>query len=84
MVAGIAMGIGAMATVTLNLPLTAVLLASIFVESSGVDTIPLIVVAVVVAYVASARFAPVPSNANQATELIEEAAATGGGAAPAT
>jgi H+/Cl- antiporter ClcA len=76
MVAGIAMGIGAMATVMLNLPLTAVLLASIFVASSGVGTIPLIIVAVVVDYVASAHFAPVPANASQATELIEEAAAT--------
>jgi H+/Cl- antiporter ClcA len=84
MVAGIAMGIGAMATVMLNLPLTAVLLAGIFVAGAGAGTIPLIIVAVVVAYVASARFAPVPANANQATELIEEAAASGGDVVPAS
>ncbi len=76
MVAGIAMGIGAMATVMLKLPLTSVLLASVFVASSGMDTIPLIIVAVVVTYVASAHFDPVPPNANQATELVEEVAAT--------
>ena len=73
-----------MATVMLNLPLTAVLLASIFVASSGVGTVPLIIVAVVVAYVASARFAPVPANANQAMELREAVAAMGNGAVPAT
>jgi hypothetical protein len=43
------------------------------------NTIPLTILAVVVAYVASARFSPVPGNAKQATELIQEAPAVAGG-----
>jgi hypothetical protein len=84
MVAGIAMGLRAVATVMLNLSLTSVLFAGIFVAGAEAGTIPLIIVAVVVAYVASARFAPIPANANQATELIEEAAAAGSAAVRAT
>ena len=75
MVAGMAMGIGAMSTVMLKLPLTSVLVASLLVASAGASTIPLIIVASTVAYVGSAYFAPVPANAGQATELKEEAAA---------
>ncbi len=82
MVAGMAMGIGAMSTVMLKLPLTSVLVASLLVASAGTATIPLIIVASTVAYVASARFAPVPANAGKATELMEEAAATAASTAP--
>jgi H+/Cl- antiporter ClcA len=61
MVAGVAMGIGAMTAVMLGLPLTAVLLASVFVAADGLALVPLIIVAVCVAYVVSARLTPVPS-----------------------
>jgi H+/Cl- antiporter ClcA len=60
MVPAVAMGIGAMCVVMLKLPLTSVLLASLLTESSGGAAIPLVIVAVTVAYVASARFSPVP------------------------
>jgi H+/Cl- antiporter ClcA len=57
MIAGVAMGIGAMSVVMLGLPLTSVLLASLFLASDAVALMPLVIVAVVVAYVASARLA---------------------------
>jgi len=59
MVAGVAMGIGAMTAVMLGLPLTAVLLASVFMAADGLALVPLIIVAVCVAYVVSARLTPV-------------------------
>ena len=52
------MGIGAMAAVMLNLPLTSVLLATLLLASDGLAVMPLVIVAVVVAYVASARIVP--------------------------
>ena len=58
MIAGVAMGIGAMAVTMLRLPLTSVLLTSLFLQSDGVTLMPLIIVAVVVAYVASVRLTP--------------------------
>jgi H+/Cl- antiporter ClcA len=58
MIAGVAMGVGAMTVAVLGLPLTSVLLASIFVSSDAVPLMPLVIVAVVVSYVASARLAP--------------------------
>ena len=58
MIAGVGMGIGAMSVAMLNLPLTSVLLASVFLESDAVALMPLIIVAVVVSYVASARLGP--------------------------
>jgi H+/Cl- antiporter ClcA len=57
-VAGAAMGIGAMTAVILRLPLTAVLLATVLLGSDGLRLTPLVIVAVVVAYVLSARLAP--------------------------
>jgi hypothetical protein len=62
MVDGIAMGIGAMTVVMLRLPLTSVLLATLLLGADGLAVIPLAIVAVVVAYVASARLAPAPSH----------------------
>jgi H+/Cl- antiporter ClcA len=52
------MGIGAMVAVMLRLPLTAVLLATVLLGSDGLRLTPLVIVAVVVAYVLSARLAP--------------------------
>ena len=60
MIAGAAMGVGAMTTVMLGLPLTSVLLAVIFFSADGLALSPLIIVATVVAYVASARLTPAP------------------------
>ncbi len=58
---GVAMGIGAMSVVMLRLPLTSVLLATLLLASDGLAVMPLVIVAVVVAYVASARFTPAPA-----------------------
>ena len=63
LVAGVAMGIGAMSVVMLRLPLTSVLLASLLLASDGLAVMPLVIVAVVVAYVLSARLAPTPAQA---------------------
>ncbi len=58
MIAGVAMGIGAVAVTILRLPMTSVLLTSLFLQADGVTLMPLIIVAVVVADVASARLTP--------------------------
>jgi len=63
MIAGVAMGIGAMAVTMLGLPLTSVLLTAVFLQADEIALMPLIIVAVVVAYVASVRFMPVPAVA---------------------
>jgi len=60
-VAGVAMGIGAMSVVMLTLPLTSVLLPSLLLLSDGLAVMPLVIVAVVVAHVAAARIAPAPA-----------------------
>ena len=70
LVAGVAMGIGAMTAVMLGLPMTAVLLAAIFVEADGVALVPLIIVAVVVCYVVSAHLVP-PEPKSPATPQPE-------------
>ena len=53
MVAGAAMGIGAMTAGMAQLPMTSVLLAVLFLGTSGIRTIPLVIVAVVVSFVLS-------------------------------
>ena len=58
MIAGVAMGLGAMSVTMLGLPLTSVLVASVFLPSDAVALMPLVIVAVVVAYVTSARVRP--------------------------
>jgi H+/Cl- antiporter ClcA len=60
LVYGVAMGIGAMTVVMLRLPLTSVLLATLLLSSDGLQVMPLAIVAVAVAYVASARLTPSP------------------------
>lgn len=54
LVPGLAMGIGAMATVMLKLPLTSTMLATLLLISDGTAVVPVVIVAVVVAYTASA------------------------------
>ncbi len=61
LVAGVAMGMGAMSVVMLTLPLTSVLLATLLLGSDGVAVMPLVIVAVVVGYVGAARIAPPPA-----------------------
>ncbi len=55
LVPAVAMGLAAMCAVMLQLPLTSVLLASLLLASDALQVMPLVIVAVVVAYVASAR-----------------------------
>ncbi len=85
MVAGLAMGIGAMSAVMLKLPLSSVLLATLLLASDGLIVMPLVIVAVVVAYVTSTRIAlavatPAPVPEPGATVSLAE---TGEPAPPA-
>jgi H+/Cl- antiporter ClcA len=57
--AGIAMGMGAMTAVMLRMPMTAVLLASLLLGPAGIVAMPLVIVAVVVAFVSAAWLEPV-------------------------
>jgi H+/Cl- antiporter ClcA len=61
LVPAVGMGIGAMTTVMLGLPLTSVLLATLLLEADGMKVMPLVIVAVVVAYVTTARLTPADS-----------------------
>jgi len=58
MVAGLAMGMGAMTVVMMTLPLTAVLLPAVLLPSSELTLTPLVIVAVVVAHVTAAHLIP--------------------------
>jgi hypothetical protein len=62
MIAGAAMGIGAMTVVMLGLPLTSVLLTAVFLPADALTLTPLVIVAVVVAYVTDARLRPVQGD----------------------
>lgn len=75
MVAGAAMGMGAMTTAMLGLPLTSVLITTLFLSADGVTLMPVVIVASTVSYVASARLTPTPP---------EDPAPTPGAAPPAT
>jgi chloride channel protein, CIC family len=61
LVPAVAMGIGAMCTVMLRFPLTATLLATLLLAADGLAVMPLVIVAVVVAYVVTARLTPMPA-----------------------
>ncbi|MDH6121000.1 H+/Cl- antiporter ClcA [Kitasatospora sp. GAS204A] len=60
-IAGAAMGIGAMSVAMLRLPMTSVLLATLLLGQDGVTLMPLVIVAVVVSHVASSRLTPPPA-----------------------
>ncbi len=62
LVPAVAMGIGAMSTTMLRLPLTSTLLATLLLASDGLAVMPLVIVAVVVAYVVTARLTPMPAK----------------------
>lgn len=74
LVPGVAMGLGAMAVAMLGLPLTSVLLASLFVGVGSIEVLPLVIVAVVVAYVASARLPDLAPRFPEPREASEGAA----------
>ena len=59
----VAMGIGAMCAVMLSLPFTATLLATLLLGADGVQAMPVVIVAVVIAYVVTARLTPLPEPA---------------------
>jgi hypothetical protein len=65
LVPAVAMGIGAMCTVMLGLPLTATLLATILMGTDGLAAMPLVIVAVVVAYVTTAHLTPAKPPAQE-------------------
>ena len=60
MIAGAAMGMGALTTAMLGLPLTSVLLTTLFLGSDGLTLMPVVIVAVAISYVTTARLAPPP------------------------
>ncbi len=70
-VAGAAMGLGAMTCVMLGLPLSAVLVTAIVFGSDGLTTMPVVIVAVVVAYVGRAHFSPSPPAAEESAGVTE-------------
>jgi H+/Cl- antiporter ClcA len=76
LVAGVAMGIGAMSATMLRLPLTSVLLATLLLSSDGLQVMPLAIVAVVVAYVVSIRLTPAPAADARGEPAPEPALAT--------
>jgi chloride channel protein, CIC family len=82
-VAGVAMGIGAMSAVMLGLPLTSVLLPSLLLLSDSVAVTPLVIVAVVVAHVATARIAPAPVPEGRHAAQRPPGAESDGATAPA-
>jgi H+/Cl- antiporter ClcA len=61
MIAGAAMGIGAMTVAMLGLPLVALLLVTLFLAADGLQLTPVVIVAIVVSYIVSARLNPVPT-----------------------
>ncbi len=75
MVAGVGMGVGAMVCAMLGLPLVSVLLSAVFMVNAGPNLLPLIIVAVVVAYVTRARLVPKLPGARAGTS---ETTATAG------
>jgi H+/Cl- antiporter ClcA len=61
MVAGAAMGIGAMSVAMLGLPIVSLLLVTLFLGADGLQVTPVVIVAIVVSYIVSARLdSPTP------------------------
>lgn len=58
----VAMGLAATCAAMLQLPLTSVLLATLMLGADGLTVMPLVIVAVTVSYVVSARLAPRPTD----------------------
>lgn len=62
MIAGVAMGMGAMTVAMLGLPLVSTLLVVLFLQTDGLQLTPVVIVAVVVSYVASSRLEAAPTT----------------------
>jgi hypothetical protein len=73
------MGIGAMTVAMLGLPLTSVLITSLFLQADAVSLMPLVIVAVVVSYVASARLAATAPDVSTSAPAPAGAEAGAGG-----
>ncbi len=58
LITGVGIGIGAMLSAMLRLPILSVLLTTVFLAGAGVNLLPPVIVAVVVAYAFSAWFVP--------------------------
>ena len=83
MIAGTGIGIGAMTVAMLGMPLTAVLLPTLLLQADGVQLMPLVIVAVAVSYVVSARLEPAAaSTAGASTGSSDAPDASAPGAAP--
>jgi len=76
LVPGVAMGIGAMCTVMLKLPMTATLLATLLLFSDGLAVIPVVIVAVVVAYATTAWLPQTPADLRKAPTASAESGTT--------
>jgi H+/Cl- antiporter ClcA len=74
LVPGMAIGIGAMSTVMLRLPLTSTLLATLLLGSDGLAAMPLVIVAVVVAHVLTAVLTAPPAAEGDAAAAGDAAA----------
>jgi H+/Cl- antiporter ClcA len=80
-IAGAAMGMAALTTAMLGLPLTSVMLTTLFLAADGITLMPVVIVATAVSYVASARLTPPPPPA-EATPGADEGAAVPAPPAP--
>ena len=60
MIAGVAIGIGAMTVAMLNLPLVSVLLPTLILQADAINLMPLVIIGVAVSYIVTARLAPDP------------------------
>jgi H+/Cl- antiporter ClcA len=76
LIAGVAIGMGAMTGGMLRLPLTAVLLTTLFLGSDGIAAMPLVIVAVVLSYVIVIWLAGPPAPATAPASRPEAPVAT--------
>ena len=65
-----------MGVVMLSLPLTSAMLTALLLGSDGVQSLPVAIVAVVVAYVVTARITPPPGDAQERDRPASEPTAT--------
>jgi H+/Cl- antiporter ClcA len=70
MIAGAAMGVGAMTAGALKMPMTAVLLPSLLFVSDAVTLMPIVIVAVVVSFVAAVRINPNPQPKDNPAAVV--------------
>jgi hypothetical protein len=75
LVPAVAVGIGAMSAAMLRLPMTSVLLPALLLAPDALAVTPLVIVAVVVAYVASERLTPTMTEAREGPPEADKTAA---------